>query len=295
MSPQITHQNAAPEMLEAAPARSRLAVPAAVRLPAEKHWPEYLMEAAALGLFMVSACLFTIVLEHPGSVVRRAIDSDLVRRALAGVAMGLTAIGLIYSPFGKQSGAQMNPAVTLSFLRLGKMRATDAAFYILFQCLGGLAGVLLVSAAFPAFVSDLAVNYAATLPGPQGAAVAFLAEFAISFGLMAMVLQFTSRPKLERWTGVAAGVLIAAYITVEAPLSGMSMNPARTLASALPAGNLMSLWLYVAAPLLGMLSAAEVSKRLGGDQGCAKFHHRNSKRCIFCGKKADALAFAMGG
>jgi aquaporin Z len=294
MSPHTTNHSAVPEMLRGAPAQSRLSSQAKTEVAA-KHWPEYLMEAGALGLFMVSACVFTIVLQHPASLVRQAIGSEFVRRALTGIAMGLTAIGLIYSPFGKQSGAQMNPAVTLSFLRLGKMRAADASFYILFQCLGGLAGVLSVFVLAPALVTDPNVDFAATRPGPQGALVAFIAELLISFGLMTMVLQFTSRPKLERWTGVAAGCMVAAYITFEAPLSGMSMNPARTLASALPAGNLMGFWIYVTAPVLGMLSAAQVSRWMGGNAGCAKFNHSNRKRCIFCGKKADAMASAIGG
>src|ERR1700746_437225 len=97
---------------------------------AASHWPEYLMEAACLGLFMVSACSFTVLLQHPGSIVRQMIPSAFLRRALTGVAMGLTAIALIYSPWGKQSGAHLNPSITLTFFRLGKIEPWDAGFYI---------------------------------------------------------------------------------------------------------------------------------------------------------------------
>ena len=110
------------------------------------HWPEYLMEAAGLGLFMVSAGIFTTLFEYPGSPLHQSFASDLTRRALIGLAMGLTAIALIYSPWGRQSGAHYNPAVTLGFARLGKVRLWDAVFYITAQIVGGLAGVLLVSA-----------------------------------------------------------------------------------------------------------------------------------------------------
>src|SRR5499427_4542944 len=103
---------------------------------ATKHWPEYLKEAACLGLFMVSACSFTVLLQHPASAIRQMLPSAFVRRFLTGVAMGLTAIALIYSPWGKQSGAHLNPSVTLTFFRLGKIAPWDAAFYFLAQFVG---------------------------------------------------------------------------------------------------------------------------------------------------------------
>jgi aquaporin Z len=93
------------------------------------HWPEYLMEAAGLGIFMVSACGFGTLLEYPASPVRQAIPDPLARRALMGLAMGLTAIALVYSPWGKRSGAHLNPAVTWTFWRLGKVAPRDALAY----------------------------------------------------------------------------------------------------------------------------------------------------------------------
>jgi aquaporin Z len=94
-----------------------------------QHWPEYLMEAAGLGLFMISACVFAILLFHPASPVAGFRGGHLARRALMGLAMGTTAVALIYSPWGQRSGAHLNPAVTLTFLRLGKVRGWDAAFW----------------------------------------------------------------------------------------------------------------------------------------------------------------------
>src|SRR5262249_29381314 len=158
------------------------------------------------------------------------------RRILTGIAMGLTGIAIVHSPWGKRSGAHFNPAVTLAFLRLGKIAPWDAAFYIGAQFLGGVAGVLAATAALGALVRDMSVNYAATLPGPAGATVAFGAEAAISFGLFATVLTVSNRKGLNRYTGLFAGTLVALYISLEAPLSGMSMNPARSFGSALPAG-----------------------------------------------------------
>ena len=250
-----------------------------------EHWPEYAIEAWALGMFMVSAACFGVLLESPASPVYRAISDGDVRRALAGLAMGLTAIGLIYSPWGQRSGAHMNPAVTLTFLRLGKMRPGDALGYILAQFVGGALGVVLAAVALGGALADPPVRYAVTVPGPAGLAPALLAELLISALMMFVVLSVSSRTRLARYTGLCAGVLVAAFITFEAPLSGMSMNPARSFASALPAGEWHAFWIYLLGPLAGMqlgaLASALASDRLASS--CAKLVHGSRQRCIHCG------------
>jgi aquaporin Z len=249
------------------------------------HWPEYMMEAAGLGIFMVSASLFTVILEHPDSPVRHAIVNPFLRRILIGIAMGLTAIGIIYSPWGKQSGAHINPSVTLTFFRLGKVKSWDAFFYVIAQFVGGLTGVLLTAAVIRDTIVHPSVNYAVTTPGMGGASIAFVAELIISFVLMSVILAVSNTLSIARFTGLFAGALVAIYITFEAPLSGMSMNPARTFGSALPANIWTALWVYFTAPPLGMLLAAEIYLRVKGAKGvsCTKLHHQNNKRCIHCG------------
>lgn len=245
------------------------------------------MEAAGLGLFMISACAFTLLLEHPASALRHALDDAWLRRGLIGLAMGLTAVALIYSPLGKRSGAHLNPSVTLSFWRLGKIEPWDAIFYIVAQFIGGALGVLFAALIVgPMLIGHAAVNYAVTLPGAPGRWVALFAEFAISFGLMSMVLIVSNRRELNRYTGVFAGALVALYITFEAPVSGMSMNPARTVASAIPSQIWSDAWIYFLAPPLGMLLAAELYLFRQGESSvlCCKLHHDNDSRCIFrCG------------
>jgi aquaporin Z len=258
-----------------------------------RHWPEYLIEAAALGLFMIAATVCTILIEHPASPFRQALPSPLLRRAVMGLLMGATAIAIIYSPWGRRSGAHMNPSVTLTFLRLGTIAPVDAAFYVAAQFAGGLAAVLLVAALTREALAHPAVRYASTVPGPAGARVAFAAETAISFLLMLTVLAFSNARRTMRLTGLAAGLLVATFITFEAPFSGMSMNPARSTASALPAGMPGALWIYLTAPLLGMLCAAETFVRARGGRTvlCAKLHHDPRFRCIFrCGHRMDAVA-----
>jgi aquaporin Z len=246
------------------------------------HWPEYLIEAGGLALFMISACAFGVLLFHPGSAAYRAFGSELGRRAGMGVAMGATAIGIIYSPWGQRSGAHINPSTTLAFLRLGKVTRADAAFYVAAQSIGAIAGVAISWAFLGSRLAHPSVNFVATVPGPTGTLVAFGAEVAISFLLMSVVLAVSSS-RFRRLTGLCAGVLVAAYIIVEAPFSGMSMNPARSLGSAFFAGTLAPLWIYLLGPPLGMqLAAALASAR--ARRGCAKLDHPPDRPCIFCGQ-----------
>ncbi len=252
----------------------------------ESHWPEYLIEATLLGLFMVSASLFAIALSLPGSPVVELIPGPTVRRFLMGVAMGATAIGLIHSSWGKRSGAHFNPAVTLTFFSLGKIAWPDAVFYIVSQFAGGIAGVLVVAIFANHQMARPEINYVATVPGPDGAAVAWFVEFAISAVLMYVVLTVSSQQRFANWTGVVAGCLVAINVTIAAPLSGMSMNPARTLGSALPSGTWTAWWVYFTAPPLAMLFAARLYVWIKGRTSvhCAKLHHENRQRCIFCNK-----------
>jgi aquaporin Z len=159
----------------------------------------------------------------------------------------------------------------------------DAFFYLTAQFIGAIVGVGVGAAALDAWLAHPAVSYAATVPGPGGAGVAFVAEVLISFFLMIVVLTVSNRPGLNRFTGLCAGALVASYIVFEAPLSGMSMNAARTVSSAVYAQMWTALWIYFTAPLLGMLAAAEAYVVIRGIQMvfCAKLHHDNSQRCIF--------------
>ncbi len=267
------------------PPLSRVGAPVRALADAVRaHWPEALMEAAELALFMLSATAFTVLIEHPASPAHAAVPDPFARRALMGLAMGATAVAITLSPIGQQSGAHFNPALTFAFFRLGKIAGPDAALYAGAQFAGGVAGVVLAALLLGPALASPSVNYAVTVPGPQGAAIAFGAEVAISFALMLAVLA-VSNSRRARWTPFVAGALVATWITFEAPLSGMSMNPARTLGSAVPSGVFTALWLYFAAPVAGMLLAAEAWRRLGHARvHCAKVNHHTQRRCIFrCG------------
>jgi aquaporin Z len=251
-----------------------------------EHLVEYAAEAWALGLFMVSACGFGVLLFHPASPVVAALPEVLARQMLMGAAMGLTAIANIYSPWGRRSGAHMNPAVTLTFWRLGKVSTPDLAGYVAAQFAGGVLGTALAAAALTPWIADPSVNYVITTPG-RGVPAAFAAEVLISALLMLTVRTMSSHPRLERWTGLGAGLLVAVYIVVEAPISGMSMNPARTAGSAVLAGIWTSWWVYFLAPTAGMLLGAAVFGGVSSRDACAKYRHDPAYRCVFCEYQAE--------
>ena len=250
----------------------------------KNHWPEYAIEAWCLGTFMVSACAFAVLLFHPASPATGL--GNPVQMGLMGVAMGTTAVAIIRSPWGQRSGAHFNPAVTLTFLRLGKIRAVDAAFYIAAQFAGGVIGVVLAWLIFGRLLADGAVNFVVTMPGSYGVEAAFAAEVIIAFIMMTMILFTSNSTRVPRLTPYFAGTLVALFITFESPISGMSMNPARSFASAVVSGSWTAWWIYFVAPPVAMLAAAEVFVRTRGLKSvlCAKLNHHGRARCIFiCG------------
>jgi aquaporin Z len=254
-----------------------------------EHWPEYLIEFSLLGVFMLSVGFLATVFESPRSLLYLHIPSPGLRIILLAASVSIALSLLIQSPWGKRSGAHMNPAITIAFLRLEKIHPWDALFYVLAQAMGGTLGIALVACAMGGLFADPPVQYAVTVPGPAGEFVAFMAETLISFLLMATILICISSPRLIRFTALAIGVLVDVLIMVEAPLSGTSMNPARTLASAVPGMMWQHIWLYLAGPTLGMLLAAQLHKHSlkKSEYGCAKLLHPINVRCIHCGYLCD--------
>lgn len=188
----------------------------------KRHYPEYLMEAVELGLFMISAGVFVSLIEYDGFIFKKLIPAVQIRLVLVGIAMGLTAILLINSKFGKRSGAHMNPALTLTFYRLGKIKFWDAVFYILFQFIGGTLGVYIVYLIFGKVFAEPPVNFVITVPMNISITIPFVAEALMSFLLMAMVLFTTNKVSLAKYTGMIAGIMLAIFMIAASDLSERS-------------------------------------------------------------------------
>lgn len=248
-----------------------------------QNWPLYVDEALELALFMISACVFDVLLYDPGSPMPHWLPNATLRRLLMGFSMGGTAVLIIHSAMGKASGAHFNPAISLTYFRLGKIAGWDTFFYVLFQFVGAVLGVGFTVMLLPHALAVPSVHYVVTVPGPWGTGAAFAAEFFMATLLMSVVLWFTNHPKWARWNSYCVGVLITFYVLLFAPISGFSINPARTTGSAVFAHTWTAGWVYFTAPVMGMFLAAELYLRIAGEDRvlCAKLHPDAASACPF--------------
>jgi len=238
-----------------------------VLLPARSHWPCYLTEVAGTACFVVGSGLATLLAEHPASPVAQALHGlPTTRRAVIAALVVLVVCAITYNPWGRRSGALLNPAMTLGFWQLGRIGAADALAYAAAQVAGATVGALLLHAAMGRWLMHPAVHQFLTQPrpGPGGTGLAWAAEFVITGGFMLLLLQALHSPRLRKATGVLAALLLAVYIVLESPLSGMSLNPARSLGTALAAGEFRGLWVYWTAPPLAAWLAVLAWKRSRG-------------------------------
>jgi aquaporin Z len=215
--------------------------------------------------------------------MRDLIPSDPLRRLLTGLMFAGGATLVVISPLGQRSGGHINPAVTFAFWWKKKISSIDAAAYVIAQVLGAMLGVFVVASI--GGTAAQSVHLGLTVPGTDyGVAVAFLAEIVITAALVFLILFCVANQRFARRTPYFAGLLVAFFVFVEAPISGTSLNPARSFAPALLTGTTRDQWLYLIAPLIGSLIAVNLVGfifKSSKDAGCAKLFHTERYRCIF--------------
>ncbi len=247
--------------------------------------------------FMVAWGLSAVVVTMSDfSPVPRMVPDYRLRLLLTGVLFASGGTAIVYSPLGQRSGGHLNPAVSLAFWLLGKMGGRDLALYSAAQFLGGLAGAALVKILWGGWAAS--VNLGVTSPAPWVPPPAAAGvEFLITWSLLWVILYFVSHPALHRWTGFAAGAWVAFLVFAEAPVTGTSLNPARSLGPAVVADAYRNLWVYFAGPLGGAAAAAvfwkPVASAMSRPLPCAKLFHTDRypchhPRCHFAGRQPPA-------
>jgi len=224
-----------------------------------RHWRYYLVEAAGLAIFLAVSSLTAVVFHHPSSPVVQALGpSQLLQRAGLAPVIAATVMACGASPWSKRSGAHFNPAVTLGFWQLGHIRTADALWYVLAQFAGALAAGFAMSILLRPWFSYPSVRHNLTRPldGEYGWALALGAEMVIAACFLFTILTALHSPRLKQWSSVFAGSLIAFFIVFESPISGMSLNPARSTGTAVAAQLGPGLWLYFVGPLAAMWGTA---------------------------------------
>jgi aquaporin Z len=241
------------------------------------------MEGIELGGLMLSTSIWGTLVYSDESPFRSLGLSAVSKSILMGTAIAATTLMIIRSPFGRRSGAHMNPSVTLAFLWLGRVHRWDAAWYIVAHFIGATAGVLAARQILGLRLADSSVQYMVTVPGEHGNAITFLGEFLLSAVLMAAVLYSSNHRRLVRFTPTFVAIITILFFVLSPSKSGFSVNPARTFSSALFAGTWQGVWIYFAAPCLGTLSAAALYiKSVGWNRVyCAKVFHDMRSTCPF--------------
>jgi aquaporin NIP len=192
---------------------------------------------------------FALVFAGTGAIIINETSGGAITHVGIALTFGLVVLAMIYT-LGDVSGAHLNPAVTIGFFAARRFPASEVWRYITAQISGALLASLILKLLFPANA-----NLGAT--HPAGSAMqSFVLEFILTFLLMFVILNVSTGAKEK---GVTAGIAIGAVIALEAlfagPISGASMNPARSLAPALVSLQLHDLWIYLIAPTLGALAA----------------------------------------
>jgi aquaporin Z len=247
------------------------------------HWREYLMEAAQLGVLMLSICITGTLLYSGESPLRNLGLSFTGKAAVMGVIVAAATYFIILSPFGRRSGAHLNPAITVAYLWLGRIHRWDAVAYVVAQFVGAVAGVFLAYLMLGHDLSAPPVHYVVTLPGNYGNGIAFVAEFLLSGLLMGVVLFATNHRNLTRLSPLFVALVTIFYYALGSSISGFSVNPARSFSSAFFARIWQGIWIYFVGPCLGMLVAAAIYVRSMGPSKvyCAKVFHDLKSPCPF--------------
>jgi aquaporin Z len=250
------------------------------------HIPEYVAEflgTACMVFFGLSAVVFDF---GEGLPMAQWLPDHSLRLLITGLCFAGTGSLVAISPLGRLSGAHINPSVSLAFWLDGKMNFSDFVGYVIAQILGGITGAAMLAGVWKKHAAS--VHNGMTLPGVGWPLwQVFVFEVVMTGLLVLLIFVFVSNQRLMRWTPLMCWIVVAMMVWLEAPVSGTSLNPARSFGPALVSWNWSDQWIYAVAPPLGGVVGLIVF-RLGSREGrevlTGKLFHAPNYRTIFkCG------------
>jgi aquaporin Z len=251
-----------------------------VKTEAAKDWSVrrrlFVSEMTGTALLVLGGLSVVIFMFGDGSPMARLLPNEYLRMAVTAFLFGVIGSSIAVSRIGKESGAHINPAVTLGFWLMRKLDARAATGYVIAQLLGAALGALPLLAWASMGKS---VAFGATIPGKGYSTQAVVMGEAITtFGLIATLCVFLGIRRLRRYTPFVIPFLYAVMVPLEAHISGTSTNPARTFGPALISGRWDGWWIYWVGPVLGTLAAILAFSSIAGRIEVAKLYHFESDR-----------------
>jgi len=196
---------------------------------------------------------FALVFAGTGAIVVNEVSGGAIGHAGVALTFGMIVTAMIHA-LGDVSGAHVNPAVSLAFAVAGRFPWRDVPGYVMAQCAGALGASGLLRLLFPHGNANLGATLPAGAPWQS-----FVLEVVLMVLLMLTILSVSTAGKEKgMMAGLTVGLLVALEAMFAGPISGASMNPARSLAPALVSGHLEHLWIYLTAPIIGALLAVPV-------------------------------------
>ena len=236
--------------------------------------------------FGLSAVVFDF---GKGLPMEQWVPDASARRLITGLLFAGTGSLVAISPLGRLSGAHINPSVSLAFWLNGKMLFADFIGYVIAQMLGGMVGAMALAGAWKQYAAS--INNGMTLPGDGWTLwQVFVAEVFITALLVLLIFIFVSNKRLMRWTPLMCWLVIAIMVWLEAPISGTSLNPARSFGPALISGNWTGQWIYAIAPPLGGVLGMLVFRFVSGEGRevlTGKLFHVPNYRTLFRCKSGE--------
>jgi aquaporin Z len=236
----------------------------------------FVSELVGTAMLVFVGLTVVILMFGTGSPGGLAIPDEGLRRLITGFLFGTTGALIALSPVGKESGAHINPVVTLGFWMMGKLGSRTALGYVIAQLIGATVGSL------PLLLwgsMGRSVAFGATLPGEgYSIEVVVMGEVITTFALIAGLCIFLGFRPLRPFTPLLFPFLYSFMVYVESPISGTSTNPARSFGPAIISGQWQGWWIYWIGPLIGMLAGVAIFSFLARRIEVAKVYHFESDR-----------------